>query len=231
MGRALPNFLKILTSSIADLTRRWRNRWSARGYNTQTNPLRIASISGAELEMLIAESFRRAGFTVSHSVSGGPDGEWDLVLRRHGSMYLVQCKFWRMQSVGVRCLRELHDVITLHGADGGYLVSSGSFTAAAAAYATDASIELIDGLRLSKIIFDIDDPHRGSVLPADAGVPSGRMPRRDIAAPDCPQCGSTMMRRTAKRGPAAGAGFWICGASPDCGGTRVDWGAERRRAG
>ena len=39
-------------------------------------------------------------------------------------------------------------------------------------------------------------------------------------AVNCPQCGSRMMRRTARRGPRAGKPFWGCSRYPSCTGTR-----------
>ena len=39
------------------------------------------------------------------------------------------------------------------------------------------------------------------------------------AVPSCPQCGSTMVRRVAKRGARAGKPFWGCSKFPRCRGT------------
>jgi DNA-binding helix-hairpin-helix protein with protein kinase domain len=38
--------------------------------------------------------------------------------------------------------------------------------------------------------------------------------------PSCPRCGSSMLRRTARRGRQAGRGFWGCSRYPTCTGTR-----------
>ncbi len=40
------------------------------------------------------------------------------------------------------------------------------------------------------------------------------------SAPTCPQCGSRMVRRTARKGPRAGRQFWGCSRYPTCRGTR-----------
>ena len=42
----------------------------------------------------------------------------------------------------------------------------------------------------------------------------------DDDTPDCPDCGSAMIRRTAHRGPNAGNDFWGCSDYPECTGTR-----------
>jgi hypothetical protein len=39
-------------------------------------------------------------------------------------------------------------------------------------------------------------------------------------APNCPNCGHKMVRRTARRGPNAGRAFWGCSTYPNCRGTR-----------
>jgi len=38
--------------------------------------------------------------------------------------------------------------------------------------------------------------------------------------PECPECGKSMKRRTAKQGIRAGKDFWGCSAFPKCRGTR-----------
>ena len=42
----------------------------------------------------------------------------------------------------------------------------------------------------------------------------------DAVSPNCPNCGKTMVIRTAHKGPKAGGKFWGCTANPDCKGTR-----------
>lgn len=44
------------------------------------------------------------------------------------------------------------------------------------------------------------------------------------AAPDCPQCGASMIKRTAKKGSHAGETFWGCASYPKCKGARVSMG-------
>jgi len=49
-------------------------------------------------------------------------------------------------------------------------------------------------------------------IPEHAGV---------IEAPACPQCGSKMVLREARRGARAGQAFWGCSQYPGCRGTRA----------
>ena len=43
----------------------------------------------------------------------------------------------------------------------------------------------------------------------------------DKDAPACPNCGKSMRRRTAGKGPQAGQPFWGCSGYPDCRGTKA----------
>ena len=58
----------------------------------------------------------------------GPDGGVDLTLARGDERFLVQCKQWRVQQVGVAVVRELYGVMAAEHAADGYVVTSGSFT-------------------------------------------------------------------------------------------------------
>jgi restriction system protein len=50
-------------------------------------------------------------------------------------------------------------------------------------------------------------------------APTGQ-PSESPAAPTCPQCGKSMVLRTARRGSNAGNQFWGCSAYPACKGIR-----------
>ncbi|MFZ5795728.1 MAG: topoisomerase DNA-binding C4 zinc finger domain-containing protein, partial [Pseudomonadota bacterium] len=52
------------------------------------------------------------------------------------------------------------------------------------------------------------------------GTPPRPAPTGIAAAPSCPQCGSSMRRRTARKGHRAGNQFWGCTRYPTCRGTR-----------
>jgi DNA-binding helix-hairpin-helix protein with protein kinase domain len=58
--------------------------------------------------------------------------------------------------------------------------------------------------------------------PPPAGVQPWTQPPATPSSgmPACPRCGSTMIRRTARRGRHAGSGFWGCSRYPTCTGIR-----------
>ena len=57
----------------------------------------------------------------------GADGGVDLILERPGERVLVQCKHWKAWKVGVQTIRELFGVMTLKGASGGIVATTGRF--------------------------------------------------------------------------------------------------------
>ncbi len=175
----------------------------------------IAGVQGAleemswrEFEMLVGEFFRQRGFSVEETGVGGADGGVDLVVSSGTNHYLVQCKQWKAWRVGVKTIRELYGVITARGANGGYIVTSGVFTDEAQRFADGCGIELIAGDQLVEMIRTAQTaaPKKDSVTAANT--------------PSCPQCGSPMVLRTARKGPQVGSSFWGCSKFPDCHGTR-----------
>jgi restriction system protein len=174
-----------------------------------------------EFEVLVGEAFRRRGFGVTETGGGGADGGIDLKLEKGGEVFLVQCKQWRAYKVSVNVVRELLGVMVAQGATGGFVVTSGVFTAEAEAFAKGRNIELLDGAALAAMI--------GKEGIARAGVGSvvketgGGEPAAALVAgvPACPVCGRGMVQRTARRGPNAGGVFWGCPAYPQCRGRRA----------
>jgi restriction system protein len=164
----------------------------------------LDGMSWSEFELLVGEAFRRKGYTVTETGGGGADGGVDLVLSRGGERFLVQCKQWKAFKVGVTTVRELYGVMAARGAAGGFVVTSGQFTAEARDFAAGRNITLIDGPALRTLI--------GGIQPAPTAKQTG--------VPACPQCGSAMVRRTAKRGANAGGSFWGCSTYPTCRGVR-----------
>lgn len=160
-----------------------------------------------EFELMVMEWFRRQGFAVRDTELGA-DGGVDMVLSRDGGIYLVQCKQWRAFKVGVNIVRELRGVMSVRGAEGGFVVTSGVFTGDARRFARDANITLIDGAGLTKVL----QQHQ-----------KDGQAHRDIIEeqlhPKCPRCGSEMVERKASRGPHAGSYFWGCSRYPACRGT------------
>ncbi len=173
-----------------------------------------------EFEMLTAEAFRLQGFEVKEQGGALPDGGVDLVVRKGGETYLVQCKQWRAFKVGVEVVRELYGVMAAEGAAGGYVVTSGQFTQDARAFAEGRNVRLIDGPKLFGLLQQARNSV-GSKRPVPPVAPSIKRPEPAAGAdPLCPVCSASMVRRTSRRGATPGAQFWGCSRFPACRGTR-----------
>lgn len=177
----------------------------------------LDGMSWREFELLVGEAYRLQGFRVTETGSGGADGGIDLVLTKGTEKFLVQCKQWKAFKVGVDVVRELYGVMAAKGATGGFVVTSGRFTADAQAFADGRNVKLVDGPRLSGLIKQA----RESVSLAANGAPRVEpVPASAAAAALCPVCASEMVKRTAKKGANAGGQFWGCSKYPGCRGTR-----------
>ena len=163
--------------------------------------------------MLVGEAFRLQGYSVTEIGGGGADGGVDLVLRKGSEVSLVQCKQWRATQVGVQVVRELFGVMAARGAAQGFVVTSGSFTADARAFADGRNVRLVDGPKL----FGLIQQARRSL---EAGRPAAQPPSTQTQAPECPKCRAPMVRRTAQKGSKAGSQFWGCSTFPRCRGLR-----------
>ena len=167
----------------------------------------VRALPWEQFEDLVGECFRRRGYRVVSAAQGGPDGGVDVTLEKDGTRAFVQCKHWRKSKVGVKTLRELYGVVVAKGADEGFVVCSGSFTADAKVFARESGIQLVDGQALIKMVLAC----RGEALGQHKAAPDDTL---------CPVCQSEMVRRTARRGRHAGSEFMGCSTYPSCRGTR-----------
>jgi restriction system protein len=177
----------------------------------------VNGMSWHEFEMLVGEAFRQQGYKVLEVGGGGADGGVDLVLLRHGEKHLVQCKQWKAYKVGVSVVRELYGVMAAQGATGGYVVTSGQFTAEAKSFAEGRNLNLIDGPQLIRLIGTSPQPTRSSTNATGNSTTSEAMEDKSAK---CPHCDAPMLKRVAKQGQYQGKEFWGCTTYPKCRGTR-----------
>jgi restriction system protein len=173
----------------------------------------IEGISWQQFEQLTGEAFRRQGFTVTETGGNGPDGGIDLILHKDREKYLVQCKQWRSLKVGVTVIREFFGVMAAEGAVGGFVVTSGAFTAEAKAFVSGRNIRLVEGAELNRWIAASRSTQSKS--PARTPAQTTQVPVQQLSVPSCPVCRSAMQKRTAKRGANVGNEFWGCSQYPE----------------
>jgi restriction system protein len=171
-------------------------------YRGQRSLDQIRALSWKGFEHLMAEAFRREGFT-ANVTEPGPDGGVDLILTKDGKRWLVQCKQWRSQRVGVKPVRELAGIAAAAGADGAIFVCAGDYTSEARSFAQRAAVRLVDGGALGRMM-DLE--------------PEG--PLAVSMGSDCPRCGSELVNRVARSGARKGTAFLGCASFPKCRYTR-----------
>lgn len=193
------------------------------GNQGRDNSKSIDSLNWREFERLLCEAFRQIGFQVEDSGGQGADGGIDLVLHQQGKRYLVQCKQWRKQSVGVKVVREMFGVLHHENAAGVIIVTSGRFTKAAEDFAEGKKVKLIEGRQLAEMIAKVQ--HQDSktklspVIQQSISKPDSQSnipPTKSFENLQCPQCSSNLVQRVSKRGPKKGTKFWGCETFPKC---------------
>jgi restriction system protein len=205
----LPVCFLLISIAVISALRTWRNRLVL---DHQTSLDSLRQLHSKWFEDLLGEAYRRQGYQVTETIGGGADGGVDLVLRRDGKVTIVQCKRWRGKPVPVQTVRELYGVMVDRRADSAKLVATTKFTSEGLAFARGKSIELVDSGALLQLIRGVQ--HSAKIpppIPQNVGV---------IEPPACPQCGSKMVLREARRGARAGQSFWGCSRYPGCRGTR-----------
>jgi len=178
----------------------------------------LDGMSWREFEILVGEAYRLQGYRVTETGGGGADGGIDLALTKGSEKFFVQCKQWKAYKVGVDVVRELYGVMAAKGATGGFVVTSGRFTDDAKAFAEGRNVQLVDGPKLFSMI-----KQAKLSLTATAQQPASKPQITQSKAaiePTCPQCGSGMVKRTARKGGNAGGEFWGCSKFPTCKGVR-----------
>ena len=146
----------LLAAAVVSAMRRYRRGKLLEEVVRSQDAAAVDGMTWHEFELLIGEAFRRKGYAVVETGGGGPDGGIDLVLRKPvtngNETYVVQCKHWKAQKVGVDVVRELYGVMAARGAAGGFVVTSGRFTTEAMAFAQGRNVRLVDGARLKELL-------------------------------------------------------------------------------
>lgn len=206
--------LPLIFFSILAIGSFWFGKVRRRLVDGQTSLESLRNTSWKQFEFLVAEAYRRQGYQVEFSLNRGADGGVDLTLRRDGCTSLVQCKQWKVFSVGAPVIREMFGLLTAEKADEAIIVTSGSFTRDAQSFAEGKPIRLLDGSQLLALVQSVQTRPDGTE-PVTAEAPA------QTAPPACPECGKPMVLRTARRGANAGNQFWGCSDYPACKGTRT----------
>ncbi len=234
IGQYLLPFMCLIAAAMSAWRRKQRKALVSTVAQAQ-DAAALDGISWREFELLVGEAYRLQGFRIIELGGNGPDGGVDLVLLKGSEKFLVQCKQWKAQRVGVATVRELYGVMAARGATGGFVVTSGRFSNDAQEFARGRNITLVDGHQLFAMVQRARQslvngpkltqasgspaaaPARTAVATASATAPVATSPAP--AQPACPRCSAAMELRTARQGANAGKSFWGCSTFPSCRGT------------
>ena len=159
----------------------------------------IKALSWQAFEHLVANAYQRLGFRVTQTGQGGADGGIDLLLKKDGQKFLVQCKKWNTGNVGAPVVREMFCLMLHHQAAGVKIICAGKFSKDAVEFAKGKPIDLVDGRALMTLVGALQ---RGETAPQDLA---------------CPVCKGPMTRRHARE---EGKMFYGCLDYPKCKGSR-----------
>lgn len=188
-----------------------------------------------EFEALIGRAFELQGFHMNEAGAAGSDASIDLLLRKERQTYLVHCKTWRAEKVGIETVHAVQAAMKARGAVGGFILTSGRFSRDASAAASGFNIRAVDGPALQAMLLQGRSRAARAELalplsppvPAEQAAPVAVLPARAVQpgipaglSMPCPVCGADMKKRLAKRGVNAGQYFWGCVRHPECKGTR-----------
>lgn len=149
-------------------------RWKRRGAPPVENRRfdRLSQVSPSAFEQLIADHYRKLGYSVERLGHGGAhfDGGIDLKLRRGNEFIVVQCKRENANKVTHNVGHELLGVMCTQGATAAVVVNTGEFTAYARESARgDTRLTLIDGDELRQWFPELAVPAdtAGEPVPAE----------------------------------------------------------------
>lgn len=111
----------------------------------------IKKISWQEFEELTGQLYRARGYRAEVKGGSGGDGGIDVLLKKGGKTWIVQCKHWQTKKVGINIIREMYGVMMDQKAHGAKIVTSGQFTKQCFEFVKGKPIELIDGRKLLTI--------------------------------------------------------------------------------
>lgn len=174
--------------------------------SSQTGLDSIRQLSWRKFEDLITEAYKQNGYRINREPVSGSDNGIDIIVSKGGEKSLVQCKQWRARRVGVQVVREMYGILSSSDAGDVHIVSSGNFTNEAKSFAQGKPIKLIYGRELLNLISDAQ-----KTIPENNNISENEK--------TCPECGSEMVLRKARRGKNAGDEFWGCVEFPKCRGT------------
>jgi len=116
----------------------------------------IQELPWQKFKELVAEAYRRTGYTIMENDTFAADPSVDLVMRKSANLYLVQCRYWQNRKLGIREVKNLFSHMHDKQASGVFLMTTGIFTKEARHYAVGRPINLLDGIEIVELLGKVD---------------------------------------------------------------------------
>jgi len=173
----------------------------------------LRGMSPSDFEEFVAKVFTALGYETELN-GGSGDGGIDIIMKKNGRNFVVQCKKFITRKVNPHDVRDFYGAMGDRHLDGkGFFVTTNIFTLEAEQFAEGKPMELIDGTRLVELV---RDSKVMAMKPAEP-KPVEAKPVEQTPEPKCPNCGGVLVVRTNKR---EGNHFWGCSNFPKCRYTR-----------
>jgi hypothetical protein len=115
----------------------------------------LLELSPRQFEKYVAVIFRHKGFRVRHRGRSGDHGVDLEILAPSGRLGIVQCKRYR-STVGEKVVRDLFGTMAHEQAAHAFLVTAGSISESARAWAEGKPITLVDGCRVVELAQELN---------------------------------------------------------------------------
>jgi restriction system protein len=174
----------------------------------------IESVTWDQFELVVAEIYRRQGFTAEVSAGLGPDGGVDVKLTKDGSTTLVQCKQWKTRKIKVPAIRDFYGTMTHERAQRGIFITTGEYTQDCHDFAEGTPIRLLSRSAIDQLVRTAERP--GENIWNISSWIDQFVAGAQILEPGCPYCRGPMVLRH----PRNNSPFWGCSTFPRCHGKR-----------
>lgn len=165
----------------------------------------LRRIDWFHFEKVIEALYLSHGYTVRRLGGAHPDGGVDLIVTTPDDRFVVQCKHWRRDIVGVQNIRELLGTLTDSGISKGVYVTMRGYSDPARDVGVRHGLVLLDEQQVVELIL---------ALGPDYGARVAEL--LNDTRKFCPSCEIEMVLRTARRGKNSGGQFWGCPNYPRC---------------
>ena len=169
----------------------------------------IRELSDAEFDRLVRLIFRQRSFSFN---SESNPATCELIIEKDEAKVLVNYQHWRNAHIEATAIQQLLSSMNQYDIDSGIILCAGTFSQETRELAIKNNILLVNGDDLGKMLNDLLTAQTHSVTEKNTTEHN----LKTYTEPDCPECGSPMIKRVAHRGKFAGRPFWGCSHYPEC---------------